>query len=147
MHLLSVGSSSSTRAVHTASLLPGSFTMVYCSSLYFLNAGSSDRSKLGSSFVKALISAIRLSCALSCQAISIHWRTSHNIGELARSARSVRIMVGCSYQPLPAALLPRRMLLLRSLRTLCGVSSLSIDWYALLVTIYTVSTLLSSCYA
>lgn len=41
------------RCVHTNSLDPGSFTAVYCSSLYFLNAGSRDCISFG---VNALIS-------------------------------------------------------------------------------------------
>lgn len=42
---------------HTASLLPGSLIVAYCCSLYFLNAGSRDCSKLASLPARALISA------------------------------------------------------------------------------------------
>lgn len=40
----------------TDSLLPGNFTVVYCSSLYFLNADSSDSSNFGSLLANVLMS-------------------------------------------------------------------------------------------
>ena len=51
--------------LHTGSLLPGSFTVAYCCSLYFLNAGSSDCSKLASLPARALISAKRFNKSIS----------------------------------------------------------------------------------
>ena len=41
--------------VHTASLLPGSFTVVNCSSLYFLNAGSSERTSFGANTLMSVV--------------------------------------------------------------------------------------------
>ena len=43
----------------TPSLLFGSFTIVYCSSLYFLKAGSRDWSSAGSELASALMSSKR----------------------------------------------------------------------------------------
>jgi len=52
----STASSSDPRLFHTDSLLPGSFTVANCSSLYFLNAGPRLCESCGSLFVSALMS-------------------------------------------------------------------------------------------
>ena len=52
----------------TLMLLPGSLTVVNCSSLYFLNAGFADSRRLRSSGVKAFISACCES--MNCNLIS-----------------------------------------------------------------------------
>lgn len=48
--------------MHTSLEPPGSLTVVNCSSLYFLNAGSADSSRLRSSGVRALMSGDYVSC-------------------------------------------------------------------------------------
>ncbi len=68
--------------VLTAWLLPGSFTVVNCSSLYFSKAGPSSETMLGES-VKALISASAASVHELLQAID--WdtgRTGDDVCEL-----------------------------------------------------------------
>ena len=55
---------------------------MYCSSLYFLKAGSSDCSRLGSLFARALISRQKTQ---QCLAICLHDEvgyTGYNVGEL-----------------------------------------------------------------
>jgi hypothetical protein len=88
--------------IHTASLLPGSFTVAYCCSLYFLNAGSSDSSKPASSPAKALISAESFN-DLILRKFRSRSRTSYHIRELYTSAIVSIDWEGGSYQPLPAA--------------------------------------------
>jgi hypothetical protein len=88
--------------IHTASLLPGSFTVAYCCSLYFLNAGSRDCSRLASLPAKALISAK----SFNKSTLTMFWstlRTSYHIRELYTSAIVSADWEGGSYQPLPAA--------------------------------------------
>lgn len=67
--------------LHTASLLPGSFTVAYCCSLYFLNAGSSDCSKLASLPANALISATSFNKS-NLATLSSELHTSHDVREL-----------------------------------------------------------------
>jgi hypothetical protein len=88
--------------LHTASLLPGSFTVAYCCSLYFLNAGSSDCSKLASLPAKALISAESFNNSILEKSRS-QSHTSYHVRELYTSAIVSIDWEGGSYQPLPAA--------------------------------------------
>lgn len=45
----------------TSSVLPGSFTVVNCSSLYFWKAGPSSLTRFGSEMVRALMSVLERS--------------------------------------------------------------------------------------
>jgi hypothetical protein len=93
-------------ARRTVSLLPGSLTVAYCSSLYFLNAGSSAEASL---LASALMSSWRLDTDREHDKVATH--TGHDIGKLRRSALHLSSPKGFSYRPLPGAPIRRTMLL------------------------------------
>jgi hypothetical protein len=94
-------------ARRTVSLLPGSLTVVYCSSLYFLNAGSNAEA---SPLASALMSSWRLEWDREHVGVTTH--TGHDIGKLRRSALDLSCLKDFSYRPLPVVPTRRTMLLL-----------------------------------
>jgi hypothetical protein len=90
----------------TVSLLPGSLTVVYCSSLYFLNAGSNVEA---SPLASALMSSRRSETDHEHVGVATH--TGHDIGKLRRSALYLSSLKGFSYRPLPVVPIRRTMLL------------------------------------